>query len=218
MPNWENIEDVRSNPPKVWLTRVKEIDDWKPLRKCDCFALNNNENNDNVNKRSTITIEEGRATADKERGIVTANFHRAPDRSLCSAFWFVKKDSGSNENKSKNLEPVSNEVDTKKIETLYQMAVEASGSFGQGVETILKEEVELEDGSKVFLSLTVRVFLILKYVIFSIIIIIFGPCLRRILPIFLYLTLSYRICCFSSFLVGWRLHLVLKKETAQLVV
>jgi hypothetical protein len=54
------------------------------------------------------------------------------------------------------LEPISNEADSKKIETLYQMAIEASTSSGQGIESMLKEEVELEDGSKVFLSLTVR--------------------------------------------------------------
>lgn len=159
MPNWENIEDVSSKPHKVWLTRVKGTDDWKALRKCDCVALNESSNKDSSSQ--VIIIEGGRATADKEKGIVTANFHRAPDRQLTSAFWFVKKDSSKSDSEKTNLEPVSNETDSAKIETLYQMAIEASGSFGQGVESIVKEEVELEDGSKVFLSLTVSSFLFL---------------------------------------------------------
>jgi hypothetical protein len=69
---------------------------------------------------------------------------------LISATWFVKKDPNSKE--KDNLEPIISEVDSKKIENLYQMAVEASSSFGQGIDAILNEEVDLEDESKVVVA------------------------------------------------------------------
>lgn len=119
------------------------------LFSCNYFEQNNHQS------EPKILIEGGRFTADKEHGIVRANFHRAPDRTLTSAVWFVRKDTSSTPEKS-HLEPISSETDSRKIETFYQMAIEASTSFGQGIDSVLKEEVVFEDGSKVFLSLTVR--------------------------------------------------------------
>jgi hypothetical protein len=40
MPNWEGIEDAATILPRIWLTRAKDGDVWKPLRKIDCKALN----------------------------------------------------------------------------------------------------------------------------------------------------------------------------------
>ena len=40
MPSWEGIEDATTMLPRIWLTRAKEGDVWKPLRKIDCKALN----------------------------------------------------------------------------------------------------------------------------------------------------------------------------------
>jgi hypothetical protein len=40
MPNWEGIEDAATMLPRIWLTRAKDSDVWKPLRKIDCKALN----------------------------------------------------------------------------------------------------------------------------------------------------------------------------------
>lgn len=40
MPNWEGIEDAATMLPRIWLTRSKDGDVWKPLRKIDCKALN----------------------------------------------------------------------------------------------------------------------------------------------------------------------------------
>ena len=40
MPSWESIEDATTMLPRIWLTRAKDGDVWKPLRKIDCKALN----------------------------------------------------------------------------------------------------------------------------------------------------------------------------------
>ncbi len=40
MPSWEGIEDAATMLPRIWLTRAKDGDVWKPLRKIDCKALN----------------------------------------------------------------------------------------------------------------------------------------------------------------------------------
>jgi len=122
------------------LSRVKETDEWKPLRKVDCFALNES-------KESTVYVDGGRYTADKENGVVRNNFYRAPERQLRSAIWFVRKDA-----EKKIVEPLSNEDDEQKIEALYQQAVEASSSSGEGIDSVLQEEVTLHDESKVMLT------------------------------------------------------------------
>lgn len=147
MPNWDGIEDVSSTPLRVWLSRNKETDPWLPLRKVDCFALNKS-------TTDTVIIDGGRATANKDKGTITSNFHRGPQRELRSAIWFIRKDPNNTQDKEQNLEPLWNEADTQKIETLYQMAIEASSSFGQGIESLLSQQIELEDGSKVLLVKT----------------------------------------------------------------
>ena len=100
-----------------------------------------------------MIIDGGRSTADKEKGIIQTNFHRGPQRELRSAVWFIRKDP-NNKEKETNLEPIWNEDDTQKIETFYQSAIEASSSFGQGIDSLLATAVELEDHSKVMVVKT----------------------------------------------------------------
>jgi hypothetical protein len=79
---------------------------------------------------TTVLIEGGRATADKVKGIITTNFHRAPSRTLNCAIWFVRKEPNANKDKKTNLDPIFNKEDTQKIEALYQKAIEAMSSLG----------------------------------------------------------------------------------------
>ena len=39
---WEGILDVAPTVPHIWLSREKDNDNWKPLRKEDCRVLNYN--------------------------------------------------------------------------------------------------------------------------------------------------------------------------------
>lgn len=38
---WDGIVDASVEVPYIWLSREKDTDEWKPLRKEDCRALNN---------------------------------------------------------------------------------------------------------------------------------------------------------------------------------
>lgn len=106
-----------------------------------------------TNTESTVIIDGGRATANKEAGTIERNFHRAPIRELRSAVWFIRKDP-NNKDKETNLEPIWQEDDTELIETFYQTVVEATSSFGQGIDSLLSQAVELGDKSKVMVVKT----------------------------------------------------------------
>lgn len=110
---------------------------WQPLRKVDCQALN-------AASPSTtaVHIEGGRSTADPLNGIIRYNFFRGDERELCSAIWFLK-DEASN---PVVLHPVLNNEDQIKMETLYQKAVQATSSLGQGIDSVLQLQVSLDDG------------------------------------------------------------------------
>ena len=99
-------------------------------------------------------IDGGRATANKETGTIEHNFHRAPVRELRSAVWFIRKDPNNKKEKETNLEPIWQNDDTELIETFYQTVIEATSSFGQGIDSLLSQAVELEDKSKVMLVKT----------------------------------------------------------------
>jgi len=135
---WEGIEDVSSKVPLTWLSREKETDNWSPLRKCDCLALNKAYSHDR-SKTSKVLIESKRATADLENLTIGYNFYDMPTRQLCTATWFLIKCSNP-----KSLLPIVLE-DANKIEMLYQKALEATRSFGKGIQTLLSEEVILSD-------------------------------------------------------------------------
>jgi hypothetical protein len=144
MPHWEGIEDASAVPDAVWLSRTTldsatpDSHVWKPLRKTDCQALNQNTGN------GTVYMEGGRSTADPANSVLHYNFYRGPDRELCSAVWFVREEKG----KEVVLVPVTDLADSVKMESLYQKAVEATSSLGQGIASILSEPATvLSDGA-----------------------------------------------------------------------
>jgi hypothetical protein len=84
-------------------------------------------------------VEGGRASADPVQGIVFYNFYKRPAKQLTSATWFVVDDSDEN-----RIDPMS-EHDAKVAEELYQKAIYASSSVGPGIESVMKEEADLEN-------------------------------------------------------------------------
>mmetsp|Transcript_11746 Transcript_11746/g.16857 ORF Transcript_11746/g.16857 Transcript_11746/m.16857 type:complete len:691 (+) Transcript_11746:158-2230(+) len=136
MPTWEGIEDASTMLPRIWLSRLKETDIWKPLRKVDCKALNESRGED-------VLIEGGRATAHPKEGTITWNFVTRPTVKLIPATWFMQTPNPKSKNKEFILEPLE-EADSLQVELLYQNAVRASSSLGEGLDSILKEEVILE--------------------------------------------------------------------------
>lgn len=91
-------------------------------------------------------IEGGRATADPEFGVIRYNFYSHPELSLTSTTWFVRDDRENSENPI--LIPMPEE-DAKVVEQLYQKVLYASSTTANedGLESILKEEVDLEGGN-----------------------------------------------------------------------
>jgi hypothetical protein len=116
------------------LSRLTETDEWNPLRKVDCHALNSKPG-------QLVLIEGGRATADQTNGIIWYNFYNAPTRMLTSGTWFVREEKSSKEILPKPL----SEIDAGMVEALYQMAVEATSSLGKGLDSVLNEEKFLID-------------------------------------------------------------------------
>jgi len=148
---------------------------WTPLRKKDCQALN--EKVEEWRRRNggvgdddeplQVYLEEGRSTAtlsssssssspssdatgpsaDLDGGVICYNFYRGDQRQLCSAIWFRKEEKKKNEYV---LHPLyQNRADADAIEALYQTAVRASSSLGEGVSSVVNTGIELSDGTKV---------------------------------------------------------------------
>lgn len=166
MPNWEGIEDAATMLPRIWLTRAKDSDVWKPLRKIDCKALNESRGkfimvllayhlseclilfspvvlstNCMYWLGEEILIEGGRAIADPKSGTMRFNFVSRPETKLMSATWFIKEEKKNQ--KEFILHPLP-ESDSWQVELLYQNAVRASSSLGEGLDDILKKDVVLE--------------------------------------------------------------------------
>lgn len=158
MPNWEGIEDAATMLPRIWLTRSSPSNNygenvnsgssnnnnsnnnvWKPLRKIDCKALNES-------RGEEVLIEGGRATADPKNGTIRYNFVDRPEMRLMPATWFTKVEKTKNQ-KEFVLQPLP-EADSWQVELLYQNAVRASSSLGEGLDDVLKEEIVLEDKSE----------------------------------------------------------------------
>jgi hypothetical protein len=97
-----------------------------------------------------ILIDGGRAIADPKNGTIRFNYVSRPETKLMSATWFVKEEKKNQ--KEFTLHPLP-EADSWQVEQLYQNAVRASSSLGEGLDDILKEEVilESEPNSKVCL-------------------------------------------------------------------
>jgi len=92
-----------------------------------------------------ILIEGGRAIADPKNGTIRFNFVSRPETKLMSATWFTKEEKKNQ--KEFILHPLP-EADSWQVELLYQNAVRASSSLGEGLDEILKEEVILESEPK----------------------------------------------------------------------
>jgi len=140
MPLWDGIEDATPSPLPVWLSREKDTDAWKPLRKVDCRLINSN----TCRTEGKVQIECGRATADIPGRTISYNFFNAPTLQLAAATWFWKEEKGSKGSKDYILRPLS-ERDDKLVEKFYQRILEASSSLGEGLNTVLREEIMLED-------------------------------------------------------------------------
>ncbi|GKY93335.1 hypothetical protein MPSEU_000301100 [Mayamaea pseudoterrestris] len=150
MPTWEGIEDGSANAASVWLARTLDSsEEWMPLRKSDSQALNQAAATKDTDTR--IYIECGRATAFVEERIIRYNFVRGNDRSLCRSVWFRREENKGKDSKAL-LHPILNDEDGDKIESLFQQAVAATGSLSVGISSVMKEEVELSDGSVVKLN------------------------------------------------------------------
>ena len=121
--------------PRIWLTRERENDVWKPLRKVDCKALNES-------RGEEVVVDGGRATADPRGGTVRYNYVSRPVTRLIPATWFQREETKNNNNEFV-LVPLP-EADAWQVELLYQNAVRAASSLGEGIDEILKEEVVLE--------------------------------------------------------------------------
>jgi len=136
MPVWEGIEE---DAAVVWLSRLqgKETDQWVPLRKSDCISLNNLYNNPKSSEKK-IYIDGGRATADLSNMTITYHFYDVPVRDLCCGSWFVILKGGN----PKSLIPLDTD-DAVRVELMYQKAVKALSTFGDGKQSVLKEEIVL---------------------------------------------------------------------------
>ncbi len=86
-------------------------------------------------------IEGGRAIADPNNGTIRFNYVSRTETKLMSATWFIKEEKKNQ--KEFTLHPLP-DVDSWLVEQLYQNAVRASSSLGEGLDDILKEEVVLE--------------------------------------------------------------------------
>uniref|UniRef100_A0A6V0AGG1 DDHD domain-containing protein n=1 Tax=Pseudo-nitzschia australis TaxID=44445 RepID=A0A6V0AGG1_9STRA len=149
MVTWEAIEDLGVLPTRVWLSRPKLEDEnavnqekWEPLRKGDCFTLNKQ-----TKPYHPVLIENGRATADAENGIISANFVARSPREMVSCTWFVVKEERNDKHTSDIkplLEPMPIEH-SERVENLYQRAIYAASTYGDGIEPILKETLGLDD-------------------------------------------------------------------------
>ena len=138
MVQWSGIEDASPSPNRVWLWRDTDDDPWAPMRKCDCKALNEN---NNETTKGVVRVEGGRASADPVEGIIFYNFYKRPPKQMTSATWFVVADDSDEQ----LIQPIPSEHDARVVEELYQKAIHASSSVGSGIESVLKEEVDLEN-------------------------------------------------------------------------
>jgi hypothetical protein len=117
---------------RLW--RHNETDRWKPLRKVDCENLNKS-------KGRPVLIENNRATADPEFGVIRYNFTVRPEKELTSATWFLKDFDGDNK---PILVPVE-EKHASFVEDFYQRAIHEASLMGNSLERLLKEKVSLDD-------------------------------------------------------------------------
>ena len=145
MLTWEGIKDTSSEPKRVWFSRLKDSDPWKPLRKSDCEIINLAYRK----QETSAVITCGRATVDLKENIIKYNFYNAPSRQICSAVWFTKV--YKNE-KDTTVTPITSTTDEMLLEEMF---IEANEQVKYGADNVdeIVTEVELKDatGYKIFL-------------------------------------------------------------------
>ena len=83
--------------------------------------------------------------ADPKNSTIRFNYINRPPMKLMPATWFTKEMKKDKKNEF-ILQPLPEE-DSWQVELLYQNAIRASSSLGEGLEEILKEEIILEKES-----------------------------------------------------------------------
>ena len=83
--------------------------------------------------------------ADPKNSTIRFNYINRPPMKLMPATWFTREMKKDKKNEF-ILQPLPEE-DSWQVELLYQNAIRASSSLGEGLEEILKEEIILEKES-----------------------------------------------------------------------
>jgi hypothetical protein len=100
-------------------------------------------------KKWCVNIEGGRSKADPVTNRIYYNFVRGIEREMLPAVWFLTKDTKSSSSSSggeKSLRPIPvTSPNSNMIELLYQRAVSSMSSLGNGIDSVLKDDVQLED-------------------------------------------------------------------------
>jgi DDHD domain len=162
---WDGIADSSAQPDAVWLSRPVVADAkarrWKPLRKGDAQRLNQ------ATKSNTVYVDGGRSRLCLETMTMEPTYPTVASVSqeVCRAVWFwrgnepVSNTSGNHRtpqiefrdgttvDSMYDLIPITNVEDELQIESLYQTIVQATSSLGKGVQSILNEERDLENGT-----------------------------------------------------------------------
>ena len=165
---WEGIADASAQPDAVWLsrpTRMKER--WKPLRKSDAQRLNRLSPGDRETK---VYVDGGRSRLDLSTMTMEPTYPTvaAVPQEVCRAIWFQRSNepvtsaSGNSGHRAApqlefrdgttvdslyDLIPIVSAEDEMQIESLYQKIVQATSSLGKGVESILQQECDIENGT-----------------------------------------------------------------------
>ena len=109
------------------------------MRKVDCKALN-----DNYPDGRPVLIEYGRAMADPDFGTIKYHYYPKADQPMISATWFIRIEDPKDKQKHV-LEPITDVPTTMAIEELYQQAIQAASSLGNGIDTVLQEQIPIAD-------------------------------------------------------------------------
>jgi DDHD domain len=169
---WDGIADSSSQPDAVWLSRPIASDAtprrWKPLRKGDAQRLNQMDASNR--HKTTVYLDGGRSKLCLETMTMEPTYPTVASvaQEVCRAVWFWRSNepasnanSGSSNHRKPQIEfrdgttvdsqydllPITNVEDELMIESFYQTIVQATSSLGKGVQSILNEERDIENGT-----------------------------------------------------------------------
>lgn len=169
MSSWLGIKDSSIHAERVWFSRLRKEDAWKPLRRTDCIKLNEQGETGSVlieyddseaevklkdsgegTRTGEVIIECGRSTADSINNVIRSNFINIPKREMCSAIWFIAE---TRSEKDVRLKPIHSGRDEIIIENFYQELVSKMQSSSwltlstKNLNSFLRSEVDLEEDS-----------------------------------------------------------------------